>query len=56
MVNPAMKISDTARAMLTLEAKHPDRLVRPPRLPAAARQAVRSLLNTGSTRRLAGSI
>ncbi|MGE4043573.1 MAG: DUF3489 domain-containing protein [Acetobacteraceae bacterium] len=42
------KISDTARAMLTLAATRPDRLVRPPQLPtAAARQVVRSLINNG---------
>jgi hypothetical protein len=48
MAKAPSKISDTARAMLTLAATREDRLVRPPTLPAAARlQAVRSLLNNG---------
>ncbi len=48
MAKTTTKISDTARAMLTLAATRPDRLVRPPQLPtAAARQVVRSLLNNG---------
>ena len=48
MAKATTKISDTARAMLTLAATTPDRLVRPPQLPvAAARQVVRSLLNNG---------
>ena len=48
MAHLTVKISDTARAMLTLAATDPDRLVRPPRLPAAAaRNVVRSLLNNG---------
>ena len=33
---PPMKLSATTRAMLTLAATRPDRLVRPPQLPAAA--------------------
>jgi len=48
MAKAPNKLSDTARAMLTLASTRPDRLVRPPRLPtAAARQVVRSLLNNG---------
>ncbi len=48
MAKAPSKISDTARAMLTLAATREDRLVRPPQLPtAAARQVVRSLLNNG---------
>ena len=46
MAKTPNKLSDTARAMLTLAATREDRLVRPPTLPAAAaRQVVRSLLN-----------
>jgi len=46
MTKTPLKISDTARAMLTLASTRADRLVRPPQLPtAAARQVVRSLLN-----------
>ena len=49
MTKAPNKISDTARAMLTLAASREDRLVlRLPTLPAAARlQVVRSLLNNG---------
>jgi hypothetical protein len=48
MAKSPNKLSDTARAMLTLASTRPDRLVRPPQLPtAAARQVVRSLLNNG---------
>ena len=48
MAKTPNKLSDTARAMLTLAATREDRLVRPPTLPAAARlQVVRSLLNNG---------
>jgi len=48
MAKAPNKLSDTARAMLTLASTRPDRLVRPPQLPtAAARQVVRSLLNNG---------
>ena len=48
MTKTPIKISDTARAILTLAASRDDRLVRPPQLPtAAARQVVRSLLNNG---------
>jgi DNA-binding NarL/FixJ family response regulator len=44
----AIRISNTARAILTLAASREDRWVRPPNLPiAAARQVVRSLLNHG---------
>ncbi len=57
MVNPTVKISDTARAMLTLAAARPDRLIRPPRLPAAAaRQVVRSLLNKSFVEEVPASI
>lgn len=46
MTDKPIKLSDTARAMLTLAATREDRLVPPPTLPiAAARQVVRSLLN-----------
>jgi hypothetical protein len=39
------KLSDTARALLTVAATRGDHLIRPPKLPiAAARQVVRSLL------------
>jgi hypothetical protein len=48
MAQTPTKLSDTARAMLTLAATREDHLVRPPQLPpAAARQVVRSLLNNG---------
>ena len=48
MTEHPIKLSATARAMLTLAATREDRLVRPPQLPvAAARQVVRSLLNNG---------
>ncbi len=48
MAKSPNKLSDTARAMLTLASTRPDRLVRPPTLPAAARQqVVRSLLSHG---------
>ena len=48
-MNPPKKLSDTARALLTLAATRDDHLIRPPQLPlAAARQVVRSLLNAGS--------
>jgi len=48
MAKTPLKLSDTARAMLTLASSRPDRLVRLPTLPAAARQqVVRSLLNNG---------
>ena len=48
MAKAPNKLSDTARAILTLAATREDRLVRPPTLPAAARlQVVRSLLNNG---------
>ena len=46
MAKSPNKLSDTARAMLTLASTREDRLVRPPTLPTAARlQVVRSLLN-----------
>jgi hypothetical protein len=42
------KLSETARALLTAASAHYSHLIQPPRLPAAAaRQIVRSLLNTG---------
>ncbi len=48
MAKTPNKLSDTARALLTLAATREDWLVRPPTLPtAAARQVVRSLLNNG---------
>ena len=48
MTQTPIKLSDTARAMLTLASTREDHLVRPPQLPAAAtRQVVRSLLNNG---------
>ncbi len=48
MAKTPLKISDTARTMLTLAATREDRLVCPPTFPAAARlQVVRSLLNNG---------
>ena len=57
MVNAPNKLSDTARAMLTLAATREDRLVRPPTLPAAARsQVVRSLLNNGLVGEVAAPI
>jgi hypothetical protein len=57
MVNAPNKLSDTARAMLTLAATREDRLVRPPTLPAAARsQVVRSLLNNGLVEEVAAPI
>ena len=37
MAKTANKLSDTARAMLTLASIRPDHLVRPPTLPSAAR-------------------
>ncbi len=54
---PSIKLSATTRAMLTLAATRPDRLVRPPQLPtAAARQVVRSLLNQGVAEEVQASI
>ena len=48
MTQTPIKLSDTARALLTLAADRQDHLVRPPALPAAARQqVVRSLLSKG---------
>ena len=48
MADKSKKLSDTARALLTLAATRGDHLIQPPRLPiAAARQVVRSLLNAG---------
>jgi hypothetical protein len=48
MTQTATKLSDTARAVLEHAATREDHLVRPPSLPAAARQKViRSLLNRG---------
>jgi Protein of unknown function (DUF3489) len=48
MADTPKKLSDTARAVLTLAATRTDILVRLPSLPmAAARQVVRSLLNAG---------
>ncbi|MEA2849062.1 MAG: hypothetical protein QOG78_4343 [Rhodospirillaceae bacterium] len=46
MTNKPKKLSDTARALLTVSTTRADRLVRPPQLPiAAVRQVIRSLLN-----------
>ncbi len=57
MANAPNKLSDTARAMLTLAATRDDRLVRPPTLPAAARlQVVRSMLNNGLVEEIAAPI
>ena len=48
MTKKPKKLSDTARALLTAAAARDDRLIQPPRLPAAAaRQVVRSMLNIG---------
>ena len=48
MTQTTIKLSDTARAVLEHTATREDHLVRPPSLPAAARQkVVRSLLNRG---------
>jgi hypothetical protein len=46
MTGKSKKLSDTARALLTVAATRDDHLVPLPRLPvAAARQVIRSLLN-----------
>jgi hypothetical protein len=48
MTEKPKKLSQTARALLTGAAARDDHLIRPPQLPAAAaRQVVRSLLNSG---------
>ncbi len=48
MTQTTIKLSDTARAVLEHATTREDHLVRPPSLPAAARdQVVRSLLNRG---------
>jgi hypothetical protein len=48
MADKPKKLSDTARALLTVAATRGDHLIRPPKLPvAAARQVVRSLLGAG---------
>ena len=48
MADKPKKLSDTARALLTVAASRGDHLIRPPKLPiAAARQVVRSLLGAG---------
>ncbi len=48
MADKPKKLSDTARALLTVAATRGDHLIRPPKLPiAAARQVVRSLLDAG---------
>jgi hypothetical protein len=48
MADKPKKLSDTARALLTVAATRGDHLIRPPKLPiVAARQVVRSLLNAG---------
>ena len=51
------KLSETARAMLTLASTHRDRLVRPPQLPtAAARQVVRAMLRQDAVEEIAAPI
>jgi hypothetical protein len=48
MADKPKKLSDTARALLSVAATRGDHLIRPPKLPiAAARQVFRSLLNAG---------
>ena len=48
MAKAPKQLSQTARAMLTTAVTHADRLIQPPKLPAAAaRQVVRSLLRNG---------
>jgi hypothetical protein len=48
MTSKSKKLSDTARALLTAASARDNHLIQPPRLPfAAARQVVRSMLNTG---------
>ena len=48
MTDKPKKLSDTARALLTLAATRDDHLIRPPQLPtAAARQVVKSLVTAG---------
>jgi hypothetical protein len=57
MADISKKLSSTARALLTLAATRPDRLIRPPELPiAAARQVVRSMLNAGLIEEVPASI
>jgi hypothetical protein len=57
MTQTTIKLSDTARAMLERAATREDHLVRPPSLPAAARQkVVRSLLNRGLVQEVAATI
>jgi hypothetical protein len=46
-VDKPKKLSDTARALLTVAATRGDHLIRPPKPIAAARQVVRSLLGAG---------
>jgi hypothetical protein len=51
MTDKPKKLSDTARAVLTLAAARDDHLIRPPRLPfAAAQQVARSLFNRTTAR------
>ena len=51
------KLSETARAMLTLASTHRDRLVRPPQLPtAAARQVVRAMLSQDAVEEIAAPV
>ncbi len=48
MTDEPKKLSNTVRALLTAATTRNDCLIQPPQLPtAAARQVVRSLLNTG---------
>ena len=57
MTQTTIKLSDTARAVLEHAATREDHLVRPPSLPAAARQkVVRSLLNRGLVEELPAPI
>jgi len=57
MTQTTIKLSDTARGVLEHAATREDHLVRPPSLPAAARQkVVRSLLNRGLVEELPAPI
>ena len=57
MADKPKLISGTARALLTAAATRDDRLIRLPRLPiAAARQVVRSLLNSGTVEEISAPI
>jgi hypothetical protein len=57
MTDIPKKLSETARAVLTLASSRTDHLVRPPKLPAAAaRQVIRSLLKGGLVEEVPASI